>query len=69
MAFVSLEEPRLTPWLDAPDAREAIHHEAGDGTPTMLGLRVWRNGIGRSTSLAMTHPHGRWVRWLESGTD
>ena len=69
LAFVTLEEPRFTPWLDRPGPLVEAHHEAGDGTPTMLGLRTWHDGIARSTSLAMTHPHGQWVRWLEPGTD
>lgn len=69
LAFVTLEEPRFTPWLDSPEPSAAANRGAGDGTPTMLGLRVWRDGIGQSTPLAMTHPHGQWVRWFEPGTD
>lgn len=68
LAFVTMEEPRFTPWLDTADTAVATPHD-DDGTPTMLGLRTWRNGIATSTALAMTHPHGRWVRWLAPGTD
>lgn len=68
LAFVTLEEPRFTTWVDAPDPSAAADYGAGDGTPTMLGLRVWRDGVARSTTLAMAHPHGRWMRWLDGAT-
>lgn len=69
LALLTLEEPRFTPWLDEPDPLVEEYYAAGDGTPTMLGLRVWRDGVATSMPLAMTHPHGRWVRWLDDGTN
>lgn len=68
LAFVTLEEPRFTPWLDVPDPFVSSYYAAGDGTPTLLGLRVWRDGAVTSTPLALTHPHGGWMRWLDGGT-
>ncbi len=61
LALLTLEEPRFTPWLDPHGAEVTA---AGDGTPTMLGLRVWRDGSSTATGLAMAHPHGTWMHWL-----
>jgi len=69
LALVTLEEPRCTSWLTPPGSSGSVRLEAGDGTPTMLGLRMWRDGVATSTPLAMSHPHGRWVHWLDPGTE
>jgi hypothetical protein len=61
LSLVTLEEPRFTPWLGVPDVVTA---GTGDGTPTALGVRSWRNGTCTTQVLAMCHPHGRWMQWL-----
>ena len=68
LAFLTLEEPRFTPWIETPAGIDEWY-ETGDGTPTMLGVRVWRDGVATSTALAMTHPHVTWMRWLDGGRD
>jgi hypothetical protein len=60
LALVTLEEPRFTPWLVDP----AVPTATGDGTRTVLGLRQWQAGESRNRSLALCHPHGRWMHWL-----
>ena len=62
--FITFEEPRFTPWVDAADA-ELFERYLGEGTPTQLSLRSWRNGMCTTTALAIAHPHGRWIHWLE----
>jgi hypothetical protein len=67
LAFVTLEEPRFTPWNpEVPDLHEATG--TGTGTATLLAMRRWRNGVCESRSLAFVHPHGRWIRWIDSPT-
>ena len=62
--LVTFEEPRFTPWLESYDP--TIHDRyRGDGTPTLLGLRSWRGGVVTTTALAIAHPHGRWIHWME----
>lgn len=63
LALVTLEEPRFTPWITAPED-EFVTWNEGDGTPTMLGTRVWRGGTDISTALARCQPHVRWMHWL-----
>lgn len=65
LAFLTLEEPRFTPWLELSGPSVSSHYAAGDGTPTLLGLRLWRDGTPTSVPLALTHPHVRWLHWLE----
>ncbi len=62
--FITFEEPRFTPWVTDFNPSEFDQYE-GEGTPTLLGLRSWRGGICTTTALAIAHPHGRWVHWLE----
>jgi hypothetical protein len=66
LMYVTLEEPRFTPWIPWP-ASEVAPLDDGDGTPTGLGLRVWRNGGCDTRPLALCHPHGRWIHWLDEG--
>lgn len=69
LALLTLEEPRFTPWIETPDELVTTYFEAGDGTPTVLGLRQWVNGKCSSRVLALCHPHVRWLRWLEEEAD
>lgn len=69
MALLTLEEPRFTPGLVDPDVAVDTYYAAGDGTPTMLALRTWRDGVASSSALAMCHPHVRWMWWLDGGND
>lgn len=62
--IVTFEEPRFTPWISNFDPSVFGLYE-GEGTPTLLGLRSWRGGICTTTALAVAHPHGRWIHWLE----
>ena len=62
--FITFEEPRFTPWVTDFDPAVFSQYE-GEGTPTLLGLRSWRGGNCTTTALAVAHPHGRWVHWLE----
>ena len=67
LAFVTLEEPRFTPWNpDVPDRGKAT--ATGDGTTTLLAVRRWRNGECESRPLAFVHPHGRWMQWIDAPT-
>ena len=64
LSLVTGEDPKATPWVPAvPDAVLAEAH--GDGTPTVLGLRRWVDGRCTTRALALCHPHGRWMHWLE----
>ena len=65
LALVTLEEPRFTPWVDAPTSDEPGE---GQGTPTLLALRRWHDGHCTSRPLAMCHPHVRWMQWSEEGS-
>ncbi len=69
LALLTLEEPRFTPWIETPDELATAYYGAGDGTPTVLGLRQWVNGKCSSRVLALCHPHVRWMRWLEEEAD
>ena len=69
LAIVTLEEPRFTPWIAAPDDVATRCHETGEGTPTVLGLRQWIGGACTSTLLSLCHPHVRWMRWLDGGSN
>ncbi|MEX1218541.1 MAG: DUF2332 domain-containing protein [Acidimicrobiales bacterium] len=60
--FLTFEEPKFAPWIEKPLAYESY---LGEGTPTVLGLRSWRQGTCTSTPLAIAHPHGRWIHWVE----
>jgi hypothetical protein len=62
--FITFEEPRFTSWVEPADA-EVFETYLGEGTPTQLSLRSWRNGLCTTTALAIAHPHGRWIHWLE----
>ncbi len=62
--FITFEEPRFTSWVEPADA-EVFETYLGEGTPTQLCLRSWRNGLCTTTALAIAHPHGRWIHWLE----
>lgn len=62
--FLTFEEPRFTSWVEPADA-EVFETYLGEGTPTQLNLRSWRNGLCTTTALAIAHPHGRWIHWLE----
>ncbi|MCX6510824.1 MAG: DUF2332 domain-containing protein [Actinobacteria bacterium] len=62
--FITFEEPRFTPWVTDFDPSVFGQYE-GEGTPTLLGLRSWRGGNCTTTALAVAHPHGRWIHWLE----
>lgn len=62
--LVTFEEPRFTPWLDPVDPH-VFDRYRGEGTPTVLGIRSWRSGQCTTTTLAVAHPHGRWIHWLE----
>lgn len=62
--FITFEEPRFTSWVAPADA-EVFETYLGEGTPTQLSLRSWRNGLCTTTALAIAHPHGRWIHWLE----
>jgi hypothetical protein len=62
--FITFEEPRFTPWVESADAR-VFDNYLGEGTPTQLSLRSWRGGVATTTPLAIAHPHGRWIHWLE----
>lgn len=66
LALVTLEEPRFTPWVPAVPADLPTSGE-GDGTPTGLGVRAWRDGGCATRSLALCHPHGRWIHWIDEG--
>jgi hypothetical protein len=66
LAVVTLEEPHFTPWVPSIDA-ELLAVDDGDGTPTGLGLRAWRGGGCETRSLALCHPHGRWIHWVDEG--
>ena len=68
LAIITLEEPRLTPWIETPNELVAEYYEIGDGTPTVLGIRQWINGECFTNVLALCHPHVRWMRWLDEGT-
>jgi len=62
--LVCFEEPRFLEWL--PPVTDGVSSfDPGTGTPTALGLRSWRSGNRESTALAVAHPHGRWIHWLE----
>jgi hypothetical protein len=61
LSLVTMEEPRFTPWLDVLDHPTVA---SGDGTPTALGVRSWRDGRCTTTTLALCHPHAQWMRWL-----
>lgn len=62
--FITFEEPRFTGWVDPADAK-VFETYLGEGTPTQLSLRSWRNGLCTTTALAIAHPHGKWIHWLE----
>lgn len=62
--FITFEEPRFTSWVEPADA-EVFETYLGEGTPTQLSLRSWRDGLCTTTALAIAHPHGRWIHWLE----
>ena len=62
--FITFEEPRFTPWAQSAEAG-VFEHYLGEGTPTQLSLRSWRSGVCTTTALAIAHPHGRWIHWLE----
>ncbi len=62
--FITFEEPRFTPWVQPLDAA-VFDQYLGEGTPTQLSLRSWRSGVCTTTALAIAHPHGRWIHWLE----
>jgi hypothetical protein len=61
---ITFEEPRFTPWVQ-PAAADVFDLYLGEGTPTQLSLRSWRSGVCTTTALAIAHPHGRWIHWLE----
>ena len=67
LALLTLEEPRFTPHIPVTDAEVAAAFQPGDGTPTVLGRRVWHRGHATSTALALCHPHARWMRWIDGG--
>ena len=62
--FITFEEPRFTPWVESVDP-VVFDQYLGEGTPTQLSLRSWRGGVCTTTALAIAHPHGRWIHWLE----
>ena len=62
--FITFEEPRFTSWVEAVNP-VVFDQYLGEGTPTQLSLRSWRNGLCTTTALAIAHPHGRWIHWLE----
>lgn len=64
LAFLTFEEPRFTPWITDYDMNLFDRYH-GEGTPTVLGLRSWSEGTCTSKALAIGHPHGRWLHWLE----
>lgn len=66
--FITFEEPRFTTWVE-PAGAEVFDSYLGEGTPTQLSLRSWRSGVCTTTALAVAHPHGRWIHWLEEGND
>lgn len=69
LAMLTLEEPRFTPGIDSVDRFTSAYDDEGDGTPTLLSLRRWREGSVMTTPLAMCHPHGRWMAWSDDGFD
>ena len=62
--FITFEEPRFTPWVQ-PAKADVFEQYLGEGTATQLSLRSWRSGNCTTTALAVAHPHGRWIHWLE----
>ena len=62
--FITFEEPRFTPWVQPAEA-SIFEQYLGEGTATQLSLRSLRNGTCTTTALAVAHPHGRWIHWLE----
>ena len=60
MAFITFEEPRLTPWIPAVAFDGSVR---GEGTLTAIGVRSWRGGQIESRLLGFAHPHGRWLGW------
>ena len=64
LVLITMEEHRFTPWLPEIDP-ELLETNAGDGTPTVLGVRIWNGGTCTTTPLALCHPHGRWMHWTD----
>jgi len=68
IAFVTGESPKATPWV--PElSEEQLALGADDGTPTVFGLRLWLGGQCDTSAIALCHPHGRWMAWLEADSE
>jgi hypothetical protein len=68
IAFVTGEAPRSAPWVpELSDDQLALG--ADDGTPTVFGLRMWLGGQCHTSAVALCHPHGRWMAWLEDDSE
>jgi hypothetical protein len=63
IAFVTGEAPSAAPWV--PPLTPAQLALRDDGTPTVFGIRSWFDGHCETRSVALCHPHGRWMAWLD----
>lgn len=62
LSLLYAENPALCPEL--PSAPDVGGHRS---VPTAVVLVTWRNGRRLARHLADGHPHGRWMRWLDTG--
>jgi hypothetical protein len=65
ITLLSAEAANVTPWIP-PVTAQVEGTDGADGTPTVLGARRWAGGTRTDRSLAVTHPHGRWMAWQDA---